>query len=236
VEKACENGGLQLARVEYAARGSQRFHMWFEQWQVRPEPTRSGDPTVRHVVAWMRATYPQNRHAQQWADEIDHVFLGKPRGGEARADAPARSADLAVALTAIAKYDPNDTPQSLEDDLQTVIGIAREALENQTPDACSNGDVGIMGGEHTAHASRGAGPDRQRDTGDGGERPAAIPRRERAKDITVSATTDTVIIALLRRVGGRAAFTVNELARAEQAHLERRADGHKLSLWTVGDT
>lgn len=40
-----------------------------------------GDPTVRHVVAWMRATYPQNQHAREWADEIDYVFLrrGNPR-------------------------------------------------------------------------------------------------------------------------------------------------------------
>lgn len=34
-----------------------------------------GDPTVRHVVAWMRATYPQNAHAQEWAGEIERVFL-----------------------------------------------------------------------------------------------------------------------------------------------------------------
>lgn len=45
---------------------------------------------------------------------------------------------------------------------------------NKTPDACP-GATGFKGDEHTAHASRGAGPDRQRDTGDGGERPAPCP-------------------------------------------------------------
>lgn len=34
-----------------------------------------GDPTVRHVVAWMRQTFPQNQHAREWADEIERVFL-----------------------------------------------------------------------------------------------------------------------------------------------------------------
>lgn len=41
--------------------------------------SQPGDPTVRHVVAWMRATYPMNQHAREWADEIDHVFLGAQR-------------------------------------------------------------------------------------------------------------------------------------------------------------
>ncbi len=40
------------------------------------EARQPGDPTVRHVVAWMRATYPMNKHAQEWAEEIDRVFLG----------------------------------------------------------------------------------------------------------------------------------------------------------------
>lgn len=44
-----------------------------------------GDPTVRHVVAWMRATYPQNQHAREWADEIAHVFLRQPRPKKERA-------------------------------------------------------------------------------------------------------------------------------------------------------
>jgi hypothetical protein len=57
-----------------------------------------------------------------------------------------------------------------------------------------------------------------------------------ARDFTISVSADTVIAALLRRVGGRAAFSVAELARAEQLHLERRGDGHKLELWVVTDT
>lgn len=51
-------------------------------------PSRPGDPTVRHVVAWMRATYPMNQHAQEWAEEIDHVFLGAPRRERAPATCP----------------------------------------------------------------------------------------------------------------------------------------------------
>jgi hypothetical protein len=53
-----------------------------------PNEAQPGDPTVRHVVAWMRATYPMNAHAQEWADEIDHVFLGKPRPEPTRPDEP----------------------------------------------------------------------------------------------------------------------------------------------------
>jgi hypothetical protein len=37
-----------------------------------------GDPTLRHAVAWMRATYPMNEHAREWAAELERVFL---RGG-----------------------------------------------------------------------------------------------------------------------------------------------------------
>lgn len=43
-----------------------------------------GDPTVRHVVAWMRATYPQNQHAREWANEIEHVFLRRRHAKEDR--------------------------------------------------------------------------------------------------------------------------------------------------------
>jgi hypothetical protein len=42
---------------------------------ARDVGSRPGDPTVRHVVAWMRATYPQNAHAQECAGEIERVFL-----------------------------------------------------------------------------------------------------------------------------------------------------------------
>lgn len=43
--------------------------------------------------------------------------------------------------------------------------------EKKTPDACS-ADADSRAGEHTTHAPSGAGRDRQRDTRDGGERPA----------------------------------------------------------------
>lgn len=63
------------------------------------------------------------------------------------------------------------------------------------------------------------------------------------KDFTVSASTDAVIIALLRRLKGLCdttsspiTLTAGELARAEQVHLHRRADGHKLELRIVEDT
>lgn len=52
------------------------------------QPAQPGDPTVRHVVAWMRATYPQNAHAQEWANEIEHVFLGRRHEVEARPAGP----------------------------------------------------------------------------------------------------------------------------------------------------
>lgn len=87
---------------------------------------------------------------------------------------------------------------------------------------------------------------------DGAERVAESMRRRtqggtaahrQDRDFTVSASTDAVIIALLRRLRGLAevtsgpvSLTANELARAEQVHLERRADGHKLELWVVSDT
>lgn len=64
---------------------------------------------------------------------------------------------------------------------------------------------------------------------------AAPPHKERAS-VTVSASSEVVIAALLERVGGRAAFTDNELRRAEQRHLDLRGDGHRLELWTVSDT
>ena len=63
------------------------------------------------------------------------------------------------------------------------------------------------------------------------------------KDFTVNASTDAVIVALVRRLkglcdtsAGPITITAAELARAEQLHLERRADGHKLELRIVGDT
>lgn len=40
-----------------------------------PMANQPGDPTIRHVVAWMRQTYPQNQHAREWANEIERVFL-----------------------------------------------------------------------------------------------------------------------------------------------------------------
>ena len=62
-------------------------------------------------------------------------------------------------------------------------------------------------------------------------------------DFTVNASTDAVIIALLRRLRGMAevpkgpvVLTAHELARAGQVHLDRRADGHKLELRIVEDT
>lgn len=62
--------------------------------------------------------------------------------------------------------------------------------DNKTPDACPGGVddassehvAGIMGGEHTSHASRGAGRDRQRDTRDGGERAMTEALRARGVD------------------------------------------------------
>lgn len=63
------------------------------------------------------------------------------------------------------------------------------------------------------------------------------------RDFTVGASTDAVIIALMRRLRGKidaspagVVLTSGELARAEQVHLERRADGHQLELRIVGDT
>ena len=61
-------------------------------------------------------------------------------------------------------------------------------------------------------------------------------KKDRKEDITVSASTDTVILALLRLVGGSASFTIVDLARAEQKHLDKRADGHTLRLVSIGDT
>lgn len=67
----------------------------------------------------------------------------------------------------------------------------------------------------------------------------------KVKDFTVSCSTDAVIIALLRRLrapGSRVpgahpvVLTAAELARAEQVHLDRRADGHNLELRVVDDT
>jgi hypothetical protein len=46
----------------------------------------------------------------------------------------------------------------------------------------------------------------------------------------LSCAYETVIAALLVRVGGRASFTVGELARAV-GRLETRDDAHTLSLW-----
>ncbi len=40
-------------------------------------PSQPGDPTVRHVVAWLRATYPLNRNTQDCATEIERVFLSR---------------------------------------------------------------------------------------------------------------------------------------------------------------
>ncbi len=70
-----------------------------------------------------------------------------------------------------------------------------------------------------------------------------LPKVERTRDFTVTASVEVVIIALLRRIHGltapgpaRVSFTENELARAEQVHLGRRGDGHRLELWVIGDT
>lgn len=46
----------------------------------------------------------------------------------------------------------------------------------------------------------------------------------------------TIILALLKRVGGKATFTLNELARAHQAQLAERFDGHVLELSSKTDT
>lgn len=70
-------------------------------------------------------------------------------------------------------------------------------------------------------------------------KPTAPPSPQVIDDsgsITVTATAEVVIAALVKRLGGRAGFTANDLARAEQLHLERRGDGHTLTLWTIGDT
>lgn len=50
------------------------------------------------------------------------------------------------------------------------------------------------------------------------------------------ASADTIITALLQRVGGQAAFTANELARAERIQTERRWDGYLLQLYTKGSS
>lgn len=47
---------------------------------------------------------------------------------------------------------------------------------------------------------------------------------------------ETLILALLRRVGGHAGFTKNDLARAAQTQLVRRDDGHTLELTARSDT
>lgn len=47
VETACENGGRRLVRVEYSANGSDRFHMWFEAWQVHR--TETAAPTTEQL-------------------------------------------------------------------------------------------------------------------------------------------------------------------------------------------
>ncbi len=63
-----------------------------------------------------------------------------------------------------------------------------------------------------------------------------------ARDFTVSASTDAVIVALLRKLHGKCSaatpitLTAGELARAEQVALERRANGHTLELRIVEDT
>jgi len=57
------------------------------------------------------------------------------------------------------------------------------------------------------------------------------------RDLTVTADPDTVIIALVRRLGGRSAtFTADELARAKQLTLDLRSDGHTLQLRVFDDT
>lgn len=42
-----------------------------------------------------------------------------------------------------------------------------------------------------------------------------------------------IIIATVNRVGGKAIFTIDELRRAGQSHLERTNDGHRLQLRVV---
>jgi len=61
-----------LAELEGQRQTNREMHQGIAKRKAQP-----GDPTVRHVVAWMRATYPMNQHAVEWADEIDRVFLGK---------------------------------------------------------------------------------------------------------------------------------------------------------------
>lgn len=64
----------------------------------------------------------------------------------------------------------------------------------------------------------------------------AIELPTQTRDFTCTASYETVILALLKRLGGKAGISANELARAEQFHLDRRADGHKLELRVIGDT
>ncbi len=47
-------------------------------------------------------------------------------------------------------------------------------------------------------------------------------------------SAETLLKAVLRRIGGAGSFTVNELARAEQRHLDQTGNGHTITL-TVTD-
>jgi hypothetical protein len=75
------------------------------------DDARPGDPTVRHVVAWMRATYPQNEHAREWADEIDHVFLGKPRAQRTKEASPTCGHGVAMTAACMTCISRGDDPR-----------------------------------------------------------------------------------------------------------------------------
>ncbi len=62
------------------------------------------------------------------------------------------------------------------------------------------------------------------------------PPKDSEDDLTVTTSKEALVCALLHRVGGAAAFTVNELSRADQQHLVLQGDGHKLQLRTIGNT
>ncbi|MBX3205148.1 MAG: hypothetical protein KF764_08760 [Labilithrix sp.] len=122
----------------------------------RTEPARPGDPTVRHVVAWMRATYPQNEHAREWANEIGHVFLGERRGDEQRASEACSGCDRAyldgyeAGVDDGGAYAPTEALQKWRKDrgrggtgcpvVGTVVEAAREALARLHTRARKAGD------------------------------------------------------------------------------------------------
>jgi hypothetical protein len=54
--------------------------------------------------------------------------------------------------------------------------------------------------------------------------------------ITISATHDQVLAVLIRRCGGRAGITENDLARVANVRLEKRATEHLLEIALLEDT